>query len=72
MPAVLDLTLTSPHGFENVFLLFGLVCMYGFYGAYNCSGLARQVSGLIIVTVGAQGIWRILDFWIKGWRKGVS
>ena len=20
------------------------VCMYGFYGAYNCSGLVRQVS----------------------------
>ena len=29
------------------------VCMYGFYGAYNCSGLVRLVSEFITVSVSA-------------------
>ena len=29
----------------------GLIYIYGFYGAYNYSGLVRQVSGFIIISV---------------------
>ena len=34
------------------------MCM-GFYGAYNCSGLVRQVSRFINVSVSAQGTCRL-------------
>ena len=30
-----------------------VVCMCGFYGAYNCFGLVRQVSGFSTVSVSA-------------------
>ena len=33
----------------------------GFYGAYNYSGLMRQVSGFITVSACAQGTCRNLD-----------
>ena len=42
----------------------------GFYGAYNYSGLVRQVSGFIIVGVSAGGPFRNLDSTgFKGGRK---
>ena len=31
------------------------VCMYGFYGAYNCYSLVRQLSGFITVSVSVSG-----------------
>ena len=40
------------------------VCMYVcmcFYGAYNCSGLVRQVSGFSTVSVNAKDTCRNLD-----------
>ena len=49
------------------------VCMYvcmGFYGGYNYSGLVRQVSGFITVSVSAKGSCRILDS--TGFRGGVK
>ena len=37
----------------GVLRLFMSVCMYEFHDAYNCSGLVRQVSGFITVSVSA-------------------
>ena len=44
--------------------LIRYVCMYGFYGAYNCCGLVHQVSGFSNVSVSALDTCRILDCWI--------
>ena len=42
----------------------------GFYGAYNCSGIVRQVSGFSNVSVSELGICRILDSsGFKGGKK---
>ena len=38
------------------------VCTIGFCGAYDYSGLERQVSGFITVSVSASGTCRMLDF----------
>ena len=36
---------------DSILQILAVVCIYGFYGAYNCSGLVRQVSGFSDVSV---------------------
>ena len=43
------------------------VCLYGFYGAYNYSGLVRQVSGLSNV-VSVRRVHVVL--WTAGFKGG--
>ena len=38
----------------------------GFYGAYDCTSVGRQVSRFITVSVSAKDTCRILDCWMGG------
>ena len=40
------------------------VGMYGFYGAYNCQALVRQVAGFNNASTSAYGTCSVLDCWI--------
>ena len=44
--------------------------MYGFYGAYNCYGIVRQVSGFSTISVGAQDSCRIHVVFLTAGFKG--
>ena len=66
-----DLINLMGHHFELYAFSCIKVCMC-FYGAYNYSGLVRQVSGFSNVSFSAPGTCRFLDCWILGRGKAVS
>ena len=54
---------------EKLILLHREICVYGFDGAYNYSGLVRQVSGFINV----ESVRTVhVVFWTAGFKGGVK